>query len=219
MDFFISDTHFGHKNAIRYCNRPFRTVDEMNESMIERWNSTVTDRDRVFVLGDVFIMDPAEASKIIKSLNGYKILIAGNHDRSEKTMLECGFDEYHRKYEYNISGLGSCLLIHYPVPDLIIESLGYDFSIHGHIHNEPKKYGLKLNVAVDLIEFTPISLDDVIEDFTSRRRNSQSTNEKFSASINNGILEASMKIRMEDFSGAVDHIYSLMRGHWPERKK
>tara|TARA_Y100000310_G_scaffold9417_1_gene9819 strand:+ start:7329 stop:7982 length:654 start_codon:yes stop_codon:yes gene_type:complete len=217
VDYFISDTHFGHKNVIRYCNRPFKTVSEMNETMISRWNETVTDADRVFVIGDVFLTDLNEATRIIKRLNGYKILVAGNHDRSKKTMLHAGFDEYHKRYEYEIDGIGKGLLLHYPMPDSIIEKLGYNFLIHGHIHRKPKFYGLKLNVAVDLIDFTPLSLDGVKKILRARR--SESRLESFEASVDDGMLKVDMKIRVEDFSGAIDHIYNIMSDHWKEAEK
>ena len=219
MDFFISDTHFGHKNIIRFCERPYRTVSEMNEGMISNWNKTVTDADRVFVVGDVFIMDPVEASHIIKRLNGYKILIAGNHDRSQKTMLDCGFDEYHRKYEYEIDGIGTGLLLHYPMPDILIESMGYKFLVHGHIHDKPHRYGLKINVAADLLNFTPMSKNSLRSILSMKTFNSKSSTETFEAGVKDGILKTRMEIRMEDFSGAVDHIYSVMRNHWSEKKK
>ena len=217
VDYFISDLHFGHKNVIRFCERPFKTVAEMNESMIALWNKRVTDGDRVFVLGDVFLMDPVPATKIIHQLNGYKILIAGNHDRSERTMRESGFDEYHKRYDYNIEGVGNCLLVHYPFPDTILNSLGYDFSIHGHIHRKPITHGIKLNVAADLHNYSPISLDEVKGYLLSLKPVSEM--EDFCASVDDGTLSVNMKIRMEDFSGVIDHIYSIMKGHWKERKE
>ena len=217
MDYFISDLHFGHKNVLRFCERPFRTVDEMNESMVTLWNERVTDGDRVFVLGDVFLMDSKEASKIIHRLNGYKILVAGNHDRSRFTMLEAGFDEYHKRYDYNIDGIGKGLLVHYPFPDCVLEELGYDFSIHGHIHREPVIHGSKLNVAADLHDYAPISLDEV-KNLLSRAYGTPDQ-EDFFAQVEDGVLSVNMKIRMEDFSGAIDHIYSIMKNHWKGRKE
>ena len=217
MDFFIGDTHFGHKNVIRFCKRPFKTVAHMNESISLKWNELITDADRVFVLGDVFLMDASEAENIIKNLNGYKILIAGNHDRSEKTMLSVGFDEYHRRYDYNIDGIGTGLLLHYPMPDCIIDNLGYKFLIHGHIHRPPRSHGLKVNVACDLINFTPISVNEVKEIILSSSTSHE--DEEFFAEVDSGILKVDMKIRMQDFSGAIDHIYTIMRDHWSEVKK
>ena len=80
--FFTSDLHFGHENVIRFDNRPFDTVEEMDEEMIKRWNAKVGKGDIVYVLGD-FIWKAAtnEAVSIIRRLNGQIILIKGNHDR------------------------------------------------------------------------------------------------------------------------------------------
>ncbi len=61
MDFFTSDTHFGHKNIITFCSRPFETIDEMNDNLIKNWNDMVKPTDRVFVVGDVFLCKPKEA--------------------------------------------------------------------------------------------------------------------------------------------------------------
>ncbi len=79
--FFTSDTHFGHENAIKFDNRPFETVEEMNEELIRRWNAKIGKDDTVYVLGDM-IWKPRneEAATIIKKLNGKIILIKGNHD-------------------------------------------------------------------------------------------------------------------------------------------
>jgi len=54
MVFFIADTHFGHKNVLKLCNRPFETIEQMNETFIENWNRRVTGRDSVYVIGDLF---------------------------------------------------------------------------------------------------------------------------------------------------------------------
>ena len=51
--FFTSDTHFDHKNILRFCNRPWETVEEMNQGLIDNWNSVVGPDDIVFHLGDV----------------------------------------------------------------------------------------------------------------------------------------------------------------------
>lgn len=79
--FFTSDLHFGHKNIIRFDNRPFSTVEEMDEALIRNWNAKVSDEDTVYVLGDISWYNDAKTSEIINSLHGHKILIKGNHDR------------------------------------------------------------------------------------------------------------------------------------------
>lgn len=76
MDYFTSDTHFSHTNIIKYCNRPFKSVEEMDEVLIANWNSVVKKTDQVFHLGDF-----GYNYKIAQRLNGHKHLIWGNHDR------------------------------------------------------------------------------------------------------------------------------------------
>ena len=84
MIYFISDTHFHHHNIIKYCNRPFKDVDEMNKVLIKNWNNTVTDFDTIFHLGDVALTSESEMKDMIPKLKGKKILIKGNHDKKSK---------------------------------------------------------------------------------------------------------------------------------------
>ena len=78
--FFTSDTHFYHGNIIRFCNRPFKSVEMMNETIISNWNNTVGQDGIVFHLGDFCLGGSAEWSKILDRLNGKIYLIMGNHD-------------------------------------------------------------------------------------------------------------------------------------------
>ena len=78
--FITSDNHFNHKNIIKYCDRPFDSVEEMNEAMIERWNETVSKDDVVLHLGDFCKGNVWMIKQIRERLNGTIILIIGNHD-------------------------------------------------------------------------------------------------------------------------------------------
>lgn len=78
--FFISDPHFGHKNILKYCDRPFEDVDHMNEFLINRWNSVVRENDIVFILGDIAFGGSGLFEQVMPKLNGKKYLILGNHD-------------------------------------------------------------------------------------------------------------------------------------------
>lgn len=70
-NFYISDTHFGHSNIIRHCNRPFVNADEMDEVLIKNWNSVVTNRDTVYILGDfAFSKGIKQPSEYLRELNG-----------------------------------------------------------------------------------------------------------------------------------------------------
>lgn len=78
--FFTSDTHFNHANIIKFCNRPFKDVEQMNDVMIANWNSVIGKDDTVFHLGDFCLGGAAEWTKILDRLNGKIYLIMGNHD-------------------------------------------------------------------------------------------------------------------------------------------
>lgn len=78
---FTADLHLGHEKIIELCCRPFRTVDEMNRMIIEKWNERVDPDDTVWLLGDVAMGQIDDTLKLIEQLHGNKILVAGNHDR------------------------------------------------------------------------------------------------------------------------------------------
>ena len=78
--FFTSDTHFNHANIIKFCNRPFKDVEQMNEVIIANWNSVIGKDDTVFHLGDFCLGGATEWTKILDRLNGKIYLIMGNHD-------------------------------------------------------------------------------------------------------------------------------------------
>ena len=77
---FTSDTHFNHNNIIRFCNRPWNTVEEMDKALIENWNSVVKPDDIVFHLGDFAFAPNSKWKTLLQALNGKIYLIVGNHD-------------------------------------------------------------------------------------------------------------------------------------------
>ena len=181
--FFTSDLHFGHENVIRFDNRPFNTVEEMDEEMIKRWNAKVRKGDIVYVLGD-FIWKAAtnEAVSIIRRLNGQIILIKGNHDRflhnaAAKKAL-AGIKDYDDICVTLEDGTTRrCILSHYFIP--FYNGHRYQaIHLHGHSHlteeaaeevrittelNE-KGYDLKnYNVGCMYWNYTPVTLDEILE--------------------------------------------------------
>ena len=117
MIYFTSDLHFWHKNAIIYTNRPFGTVEEMNEKLIEYWNKTVHKNDEVYILGDVTMVKPNRATEIIAQLKGRKYLLMGNHDyfAREKQFYpsSCGIEWVKMYHELHWQG-HTFVLCHYP---------------------------------------------------------------------------------------------------------
>lgn len=181
--FFTSDLHFGHENVIRFDNRPFDTVEEMDEEMIKHWNAKVGKSDIVYVLGD-FIWKAAtnEAVSIIRRLNGQIILIKGNHDRflhnaAAKKAL-AGIKDYDDICVTLEDGTTRrCILSHYFIP--FYNGHRYQaIHLHGHSHlteeaaeeiritaelNE-KGYDLKIyNVGCMYWNYTPVTLDEILE--------------------------------------------------------
>ena len=80
MNYYISDLHIGHANAIKFDNRPFADVNEMNNAIIENWNSRVKKDDTVYILGDFIWAKESEWPCFVGLLAGNKVLIRGNHD-------------------------------------------------------------------------------------------------------------------------------------------
>jgi calcineurin-like phosphoesterase family protein len=82
MIYFTADTHFNHSNIINHCGRPFNNVDQMNDKLIQNWNSCINNDDEIYVLGDfMFKGNGTEANNLLKRLNGIKYFIKGNHNQ------------------------------------------------------------------------------------------------------------------------------------------
>ena len=153
--FLIGDTHFGHAKILEFEKekRVFSSVEEMNETLVENWNSVVKEHDTVWHLGDVAF--GRSNIDICSRLNGYKNLVLGNHDQ---------YPLEHYKYYFNrIVGsykLGGYILTHVPVhPDQFYRFKG---NIHGHLHSknlDDKRY---INVSAEQINLTPIELNECI---------------------------------------------------------
>jgi calcineurin-like phosphoesterase family protein len=170
-----SDHHFYHYNIIKYCDRPFKTIEEMNESMIRVWNDIVKKGDAVFHLGDFSMSTLFNIAEIREQLNGDIYLIRGNHDRhSSNKYREIGFSDVSK---YHV--VDNILLSHYPAVALPINSKREavlknkehnkcDFVIHGHNHRNHEISIDHYNVAVDLHEYKPIDLELVKQIFSER---------------------------------------------------
>ena len=135
---FISDTHFNHKAILGFKDngghqqRPFATVEEMNEVMIENWNKVVKPQDKIYHLGDVCMGAKTEIDGILSRLNGKKRLIFGNHDCGKEKHLAPYFEKIHGVRHLNIKGF-KCVLSHVPIHESCLERFGVN--VHGHIHS------------------------------------------------------------------------------------
>ena len=174
MIYFTSDLHFWHKNAILYTNRPFGTVEEMNEKLIEYWNSTVHKNDEVYILGDVTMVKPNRATEILAQLKGRKCLLMGNHDyfarEKQFDSAACGIEWVKMYHELHWQGR-TIVLCHYPFVSWNKDSHG-SYNLHGHSHNFAE-YNLQnrasgrrqYDVGVDANGFRPVSLDQIVKFF------------------------------------------------------
>lgn len=159
-----SDLHLGHTNIIKYSNRPFKNVHEMNEALINNWNSNITSRDRVYLLGDVCFQHPKEAKKTLDRLMGQIYLIKGNHDR-DGVLQECKERFVWIKDYFELTHNGQkMILCHYPLLTWNGCHRG-TWNLHGHCHgslpDSVNTYARRLDVGVDVHNYMPISFEYV----------------------------------------------------------
>ncbi len=182
--FFTSDTHFFHANVIRYTNRPFDSVEQMNKTLIDNWNRVVGKNDVVFHLGDFAFGGKKQWNQILDQLNGKIYLVLGNHDMAFfKTALVERFELVALEM-YAIIDEQHIRLSHEPF-------LCYGGSnrnvwqLFGHVHSRENKGGryadrlamltaMQYDVGVDNNNYTPVSFEQV-RDIISCRMTSQAT--------------------------------------------
>lgn len=161
-----SDSHFFHNNIIKYCNRPFSDVNEMNETLIANWNSVVKPQDKVYHLGDLYMGGTRrEVESLLYRLNGHKRLILGNHDNGKDQILQKHFDKIDMWRMFPDFGL---LLTHVPVHRSSLYKTGRrdqpDFeltNIHGHIHQNASPEGPYRCVCVEQTDYTPVNIEEL----------------------------------------------------------
>lgn len=170
--FFTSDSHWYHTNIIKYCNRPFSSIEEMNEKLIQYWNETISNDDIVFHLGDFAFCGPTKTQEIKEQLNGRIILIKGNHDYKSTLKL---FDDVFDQLLLNLNG-DLVYLNHYPFLTFADQNC---YQLHGHLHlckgKNVNKYNLnsrQYDVGVDLNNYSPVSWTDIKEKLKYQTNNS-----------------------------------------------
>jgi calcineurin-like phosphoesterase family protein len=189
---FTSDSHFSHKNIIRFSNRPFKDENHMNEELIRAWNEVVDEDDDVYHLGDVSLSnDPEVTHKILQRLNGNIHLIKGNH---EKSVLSKSYnidrfvwvkDYYELKIKTNEANLTVptknkeqlIVMCHYGMR-VWNKSHHGSYMLYGHSHDSMEKepWGRSMDVGVDsayriLGAYRPFSLDEITKIMSTRTHN------------------------------------------------
>jgi len=160
--FFISDPHFGHANIIRLCQRPFKDLEEMNETLINNWNNTISYDSIVVCLGD-FVWGGTQLWKSFLSvLKGQKILILGNHDnKCNIAEVESEFLDIRDILEIRTSS-GRLFCCHYPLTGWGGSYHGV-YHLYGHIHEKDFNHAVpqQYNCCVERNDYRPISLNEV----------------------------------------------------------
>lgn len=186
--YFTSDTHFNHANIIGFCSRPFKNVNEMNETLITNWNRVVGADDIVFHLGDFCLGGSAEWTNVLNRLNGKIYLIVGNHDM--KNLRQSYYDRFEEIVMQKHIEIGKQKIYLNHCPFLCYGGAYKDtWQLFGHVHtskNNTGKDASRLNmlfptqydVGVDNNNFTPVSFDQVkaiiqkqVEQFNKNNRN------------------------------------------------
>lgn len=187
MIFFTSDLHIWHTNVIRYCSRPFSSIEEMNEMLVKNWNDTVGPEDSVYCLGDFAIaFRPVETFS--SRLNGKKYLVPGNHDfchsYHKKSRNVEARKNWIKKYEdlgwivlpeqtsLDIPGVANVQLCHHPYHFVAGDHHDDKYEkwrpkddgrwlLCGHVHEKWRVVGRMINVGVDQWGFKPVSVSEI----------------------------------------------------------
>jgi calcineurin-like phosphoesterase family protein len=158
-----SDIHFGHKNIIKYANRPFPDTDLMNRCLEGNYLNTVTPNDVVIFGGDIGFMSENKINEILNRLPGYKVGIIGNHDvHRNGTLYQLAFNERHLCYVIDVDDHDvsyQLLFTHYPLTTVPPGCI----NVHGHIHNRPAPGHQHFNMSVEHTNYSPCPLSKVLE--------------------------------------------------------
>lgn len=174
--FVTADTHFGHAKSLSFVRpdgealRPFSSAEEMDETMINNWNSVVSKYDTIYHLGDVVI--PRPSLKILARLNGRKILIRGNHDQGHLKDFSQYFEDVRGAFFFRPGSdfLGGLIFTHIPVHPSCLSG-HYKGNVHGHLHchliytSEGQVDTRYFNACVERNNFTPVPIDKIKQYF------------------------------------------------------
>lgn len=157
---FTADTHFGHTNRLEYCNRPFSSVEEMNEILIENWNKVVKKFDMVYFLGDFGFKNQKVLFGIKGRLNGVIFPVRGNHDKNSDLEQFSKASDLQEIYIDN-----KCIVLCHYSMNVWNKSHHGSWHLFGHSHGSlpDNPNSLSFDVGVDCHNFTPISFEEVCQ--------------------------------------------------------
>lgn len=185
--FYTSDLHFGHARINELAGRPFKSVEEMNDELVRRWNETVGHTDQCTILGDLAMGNLQDSLDRVSELHGIKVLLPGNHDRVSSLYRgsPAKKEEWTKMYEdaglfiadeeLKLGTIGdgvSVVLSHFPYEgdshgeDRYKDSRPVDnggIVWHGHVHEAWKQRGRQINVGVDVWDFYPVPEEKLVE--------------------------------------------------------
>lgn len=174
--FLTSDLHFGHDRGFIYKPRIFNSIEEHDATIIENWNSIVSDEDQVYILGDIIMGDQDAGIDKVSQLNGKKTIIRGNHDTDAKLEKYCQIIDTpilwsdiikYKKWHFYLS--------HYPTITSYMEKgepiKNHLINLYGHTHSKDKFYNdipFMYNVALDAHNNKPVEIEEIIADIKAK---------------------------------------------------
>lgn len=155
--FFTSDTHFGHRNILQHCDRPFASVEAMDEAMIRQWNAVVGPKDTVYHLGDFSLQSASRVEYYLSRLNGTKHLIQGNHDTVQGVN---GWESVQDMAQISVDG-HKVFLCHYPLREWP-GMWGGAVHLYGHVHGNLQPQPGSMDMGADAWGGTPVTLERIL---------------------------------------------------------
>ena len=171
MKYYVADLHFGHYNIIKHDGRPYANVEEMDNDLINKWNSVVTDKDEVYIIGDFAFRNCKSVKTYADKLKGKKILILGNHDKLSSEDISC-FEKISKieTIKDKLNGVDvKIVACHFPMAEWDGFFRG-TYHIYAHIHNNKneaynfmKNFDKALNAGCMINNYRPVTLAELIE--------------------------------------------------------
>lgn len=168
MIYYIGDTHFGHENCLKFDNRPFSSIEENDDYIMSAWNSRVTDKDTIYIIGDLVYRSTRTADWYLKRLKGIKHLIIGNHDRKYlNDRVRSYFEGIYDICDLNDDGR-RVIACHYPLAEWN-GMYRNAYHVYGHIHTGSPDVQAYMrtkerafNVGVMHNNYMPVTLSELI---------------------------------------------------------